>query len=287
MKGKPDINIGVFTVSAPEYDPFEALDVFARLGYTGVEWRVIQDPGDKSKPSFWSGNRTSMSAEELIEKAPELKKKARSLGLAMPSLGAYVDCSHLGVVELHMKAAVAIGAKSLRIGPGAYNREQGRYRDLFKKARAQYAKVAKLAARYRVRALIETHMGLLTPSVASAVAVLQGLDPAHVGIMWDPANGVTEGAETCAMAVDLAGDYLAEVHVKNVRAESRREADGRTLWCYKSCPPDVGIVNWPAVVAELKKAKFKGWFFMEDFSTEQPLRERLEHDIRWFRRVLD
>ena len=60
------MKFGIFTVSIPEYDPEKALEVAAEIGYDGLEWRVIKDDGDRSKPSFWSGNRTSMTAEELL-----------------------------------------------------------------------------------------------------------------------------------------------------------------------------------------------------------------------------
>mgnify|MGYP002682747527 CR=1 FL=1 len=59
----------VTSVILPDLDVVETCQLLQELGYDGVEWRVTPDPGDKSRPTFWYGNRSSMTAEELIERA--------------------------------------------------------------------------------------------------------------------------------------------------------------------------------------------------------------------------
>jgi sugar phosphate isomerase/epimerase len=280
------MKLGVFTVSVPEWDPIECIEKLGALGYDGIEWRVCEDKGDRSKPSFWSGNRTSMTAEELMVRSRELKAKAKAHKLAMPSLGSYINCDRLDWVETHMQACKAIGAKSLRIGPGGYKSENGPYPEQIRRLRAQYRKVAKLARQYKVRAVIETHMGQFCPTVHKAMGVLDGLDPKDVGIMWDPGNQVTEGSERYDMAIEIAGPYLAEVHVKNAAWFPGEEKDGRTTWAARSCPVHKGIVDWPAVIASLKAHRYNGWLFFEDFSTEKPQEARVARNLRWFRSLL-
>lgn len=275
------MKLGVFTVSMPDYEPIEAAALLKQFGYDGVEWRCTTDTGDRSKPSFWSGNRTSMTAEEIIRRAPELK----ATGLAMPSLGSYIaiDSCTFADAELHMRAAAAIGAKNLRISAGQYGRAPGQFWDLFKKARENYAQLADLAAKHNVRAVIETHMGQLGPSAMKARAILEGLNPQHVGIMWDPANQVFEGGENYKMALEIAGEYLAEVHAKNSRYVPGEKANGFRPWQYQSAPLRDGIVNWPDVIKTLKAFGYDDWIFFEDFSTEQPLLDRLKDNLAWFR----
>ena len=280
------IKLGVFTVSLPDYDPVKALEVLAELGYDGVEWRIVKDAGDRSHPSFWSGNRTSMSPVEVIANAKMLKRKAREFGLRMPSLGTYLDCSDLDAVDLNMRAAVAIGARNLRIASGVYDGNKMKHADMMRKARRAYAKVAKLAAQHKVRALIETHMGLVAPSVFATMQILQGLDPKDVGIMWDPANQIAEGGETVAMALDIAGDYLAEVHAKNMKFVQQDTVRGQQVWSLANCPVHEGLVNWPDVVDHLHKINYKGWVMLEDFSTAKPAKERLRQNLRYFRALL-
>ncbi|OGV66576.1 MAG: hypothetical protein A2498_11230 [Lentisphaerae bacterium RIFOXYC12_FULL_60_16] len=280
------MKLGVFTVSVPEWDPLECLEQLKTIGYDGVEWRVCEDTGDRAKPSFWSGNRTSMTADELIARADELKARARALGMEMPSVGAYIDCSDLKIVERHFEACRTLGARNIRIGPGGYKLAHGTYPDQVKKIRRQYHKVAKLAERYGVRAVIETHMGQLCPTVHKAMGVLDGMDPAQVGIMWDPGNQVYEGSEVYRMAIEIAGPYLAEVHVKNSTWGADEVQNGRTTWKCSSKPVHQGIVDWPAVVGALKETGYHGWLFFEDFSTEEPMRDRVARNCRWFRSLI-
>jgi sugar phosphate isomerase/epimerase len=280
------MKLGVFTVSMPEYEPLRALEVLAEMGYDGVEWRVCQDPGDRKTPTFWSGNRTSMTAAELMARAGELKAKAGALKLKMPALAAYIGCQDLAVVEEHFRAAAAIGARNVRISPGGYDRARGDYPAQVKEARAQYRKVARLAAKHGGRALIETHMGQLGPSVTKARAILEGMDPEQVGIMWDPGNQVVEGGEVYSMAIESAGPYLGEVHAKNlafVKGEAKAE---RTTWQAVSVPMREGLVDWPEVIGALKKAGYKGWIHFEDFSEVQPLSDRLRDNVAWFRKLI-
>lgn len=276
------MKFGIFTVSMPDYEPIAALEKAAALGYDGLKWRVVEDKGDRNKPLFWSGNRTSMTATELIARAPELKAKAMALGLAMPSLGTYIDASNLDAVRLSMEAARAVGAKCLRISAGGYDPAKGGYRELVSKARVQYAKVAALAKEHGVRAVIETHHGQLAPSVGKAMMILDGLDPAQVGIMWDPANQVYEGLENYRMAIELAGPYLAEVHVKN----AKYVLDG-LKWKATWAPVNAGIVDWPAVMEELQRAGYQDWVIFEDFSTELPLDERLAFNLSYFKKLVE
>jgi sugar phosphate isomerase/epimerase len=280
------MKLGVFTVSMPDYDPMQALAKLAELGYDGVEWRVCQDSGDKSKPSFWSGNRTSMTAAELSRNADSLKAKVKALGLEMPGVGAYIDARDPKAVEEHLAATAAIGARNVRIGPGGYDAKRGAYLEQLAESRRRFATVAQLAAKHGVRAVIETHMGLLTPTVTKTMEVLRDLDPRHVGIMWDPGNQVVEGREIYSMAIENAGPYLAEVHAKNMGWIRGDAAEGRVTWKTVSMPLREGMVDWPEAVAALKRAGYNGWIHLEDFSTVYPLEERLRGNLAWFRELL-
>lgn len=280
------MKIGVFTVSTPEYEPIELLEKLAALGYDGVEWRMTEDKGDRSKPSYWEGNRTTLTAEEAIARGPELRARARSLGLEIASVAAYVDCQDLAKVDLHLEATAALGATNCRVNSGTWRVHLGRYWDMMRACKAKYAKVAGIAARHGVRALIETHPGQLCPSVFKALWVLEGLDPRHVGIMWDPSNQISEGGEKVPMVLDMIGPYLAEVQVKNARYVSGPGPGRQTLWKNEPCPVWAGIIDWPNVLKLLRQAGYDGWLFFEDFSTDQPTETKLREDVAWFRELL-
>lgn len=278
------MKLGVFTVSSPEYYPLELMDKLAEIGYDGIEWRVAEDNGNKDEPSFWQGNRAGMTAEELIQDSDVLIEKAEKLNLSMPSLGAYIDCFNLEKVEKHFQAANAIGSKNIRINPARYSLDES-YASLLDKTRKHYAEVATLAAKYNVRACIETHMGIIAPSMFKTMAILEGLNPENVGIMWDPANQIVEGLERFDMAMDIAGNYLAEVHAKNMCYE-KVETDGQIKWQAKAAPLDEGQVDWKALINILKEKNYDGWIFLEDFSTDKSTDEKLVHNYQYFKNML-
>jgi sugar phosphate isomerase/epimerase len=279
------MKLGVFTVSVPEWDPIATLENLSRMGYDGVEWRVYADvPHDP--PGFWRGNRCSMSAQQIIDRAAELKAKAAACKMAMPSLATYIGYEDLPAVELHMRAAVAIGATALRIGAGGYDNSTGGYWQKLQAVRRGYVEVAKLAAKYNVRALVETHPGTMTSSIPLALAVLDGLDPKHVGLMWDPANCQVEGHSDFRMSLELAGAYLGELHAKNCHLENKGLENGQTKWEWAACPVPEGAVHWPKLIALLKEFGYDGWLMFEDFSTVQPMAQRVAANAAWFRKLL-
>jgi len=280
------MKLGVFTVSMPDYELPAAMEKLAAMGYAGLELRVCEDKGDRSKPSFWSGNRASVTAEEIIARAGELKTKAKACGLEIPSLAAYVNSADPQSVEEHCRAAAALGAMNVRINACPYDAKRGDYPRQAEEERSRYADVAQIAARHGVRAVIETHMGQLCPTVATAMHVLRDLDPRHVGIMWDPGNQIHEGLEVYSMALELAGPYLAEVHAKNGRYAQGEPTQGRATWKPVWCPLREGLVDWPAVIAALKRSGYAGWIMFEDFSTDQPLDARLRDNLAWFRELI-
>jgi sugar phosphate isomerase/epimerase len=93
-----------------------------------------------------------------------------------------------------------------------------------------------------------------------------------------------EGSESYKMAIDIAGEYLAEVHAKNAWYVPEK-LDGYRLWKYQSSPLRDGVVNWPEVIKCLKAAGYDDWIIFEDFSTEQPLLDRLTDNLKWFREL--
>ena len=271
------MKLGVFTVSLPEYTPEECLEKIHEHGYEGVQWRIIEDNGDKSVPGYWSGNRNSMSLKELQKKTKQLNQLANSLNVSMESLGTYVESQNLDDVKKHFEIAKMLDAKSVRINTGYYNDSEN-FQKQINRLRKQYEKVCKLAEKYDLKALIETRVGQLTPSIGKSMIVLQGLPPEHVGILWDPSNQIEEGLESYQMAIDTAGKYLAQVHVKNKQWEHTEFTDPYVKWKTSNCPIHKGIVNWPSLISLLKKSKYKGWLYFEDFSTNNDTDYKLKYN---------
>jgi sugar phosphate isomerase/epimerase len=274
----------IFTVSLPEWVPEQALINLRAAGYDGIEWRVIdQQPADP--PGFWAGNRCTWPLTSLIQDAPQIKALCQTHGLTIPSLGTYVNCENLAAVEIAMQGAVALGAPQLRVGVPNYTGKEA-YLPIRERAVQQYREVEKLAARYGVRALIEIHMGNITPSASSAAAFLQGFDPQYVGVIHDAGNMVYEGYEQYRMGLEVLGSYLAHVHIKNTawRIIGQR-SDGSNEWRAEFAALRSGVVDLRQLLSALRAVEYDSWLSFEDFSTSQPLAERVADNLAYIKQV--
>lgn len=275
------MKIGVYSVSTPDLSPTELIEACAKFGFQGIEWRVQKDTGDTRKPWFWSGNRATLSVEEVYARKDELCALAREKGISFPSICPNIGCNDLPEVKIRMDAAVALGATALRVATPAYRPEEESFNKTCTRARDDYARVADEAEKRGVKAMIEIHDGLITPTIAAAMEILDGLNPLHAGIIWDPGNQVAEGLERYEMACDIAGEYLAEVHMKNRHWERVYNEDTqKDEWKTVFCPVDEGIIEWDKVVSVLKKYTYSGWVMMEDFTPTGSSLERMQHTMK-------
>lgn len=279
------MKLSVFTVCMPEFTPEECVKYIASIGGDAVEWRCNYDKGDRTIPSYWSGNRTTITPEEMIKDAAHIKKICADEGLSMPSVGTYACSNDLEKVKVYMEAAAAVGAKNMRVSPPGYDKTKP-YMDQFNQCREDYAKVAEYAKEFGVRANVETHMGQLGPTVFKARALIEGLSPDQVGIMYDPGNQIYEGYEVPAMAISIAGEYLGEVHAKNTRYVIDDRGTQRISWKPEACPLDSGIVQWPVVIEELKKINYQGVIALEDFSSALPTEEKVKGAFDYLRGLI-
>jgi len=68
------MKISVFTVMTPEFTPEEIVGKLARMGFEGVEWRVVAVlKENEQKTPFWKGNKCTLSLQTLEEKADRIK----------------------------------------------------------------------------------------------------------------------------------------------------------------------------------------------------------------------
>lgn len=280
------MNYSVFSVSTPDLTPERAAPVLAELGYAGIEWRVTdQRPSADGQPGFWAGNRCTWPLTSFVEDAPRIKALTESAGLAMPGLGTYASCDDLDAVERSMRGAAILGVPQLRINVPSYDGATS-YVALRDRALGQYRDVAALARQHGLRALIEIHHARLLPSASSAAIFAGHFDPADVGVIYDAGNMVYEGFEHYRLGLEVLGPYLALVHCKSARWRSfPPDSDGITRWEATWAPLRGGVVDFPALFAALRQVGYGGWISLEDFSTDQPLIDRLRDNLAYLRSV--
>jgi sugar phosphate isomerase/epimerase len=286
------MRFAVFTVSVPEWTPEQALEKLAEQGWDGIEFRVLDTPGPAAgeQPDFWKGNRCTLALSTLVADGPRRAQQIRHAGLGLPGIGAYALCSAPEEVELALAGGAAIGAPLVRIrvpgfGAGAATEP---YPTIFARAREQYAEVARRAAAHGVRAMVELHHATIVSSPSAALRFLDGLDPRHVGVLHDLGNMLNEGKEHVLSGLEMLGDYLAHVHVKNGRwVPGRRRPDGGLAWSFEWAPLNQGQADLPELFGGLKRIGYDGWVSTEDFSTELPQEERTARNLATLRSLVD
>lgn len=289
------MKFSVFTASTPEWSPEQAVAQLAAQGWDGVEWRVT-DQAAAETPGFWAGNRCTIPLTGMEAELPRVRALAEQAGLGVSGVGGYVPCGEHDDVERMLAATAALGAPQVRVVvPALGTAEWGgkpasgiAYPELFSQAREDFAWVAERAAHHGVKALVELHHRTLVSSASAALRLLDGLDPAHVGVIHDLGNVQIEGHEDHLAAFQMLGPYLAHVHVKNGRWVSDGLGEfGETQWRHEWAPLREGISSVLAYFRALRKHGYDGWIALEDFSTELPLAERTAQNFDFVRRAWD
>ncbi len=276
------MKLSVFTVMLPDLTPAEAVTALSDNGYHGVEWRVTRVPRQRQAeaPSFWGNNLCTLAP--TADEARRARSLAESAGLQIPSLGTYIEVGDTEAVATAMRFAQIAGAPQIRVGVGRTG--QGSYAQLFESTRDFLGEVEKLAFRFGVKAIIETHHGTIAASASAAFRLVESFDPVAIGVIYDPGNMVFEGYEDYQLGLELLGPYLAHVHLKNA-AWQRPSAGG--LWHAVWSPLENGVVDFPRLLQALKEVGYQGWLGLEDFSNARPTPLALAHNIDFVRRLIE
>ena len=279
------MKFALFSGSAPDWTPADLTARLASQGWDGVEWRVV-DQKNAAEPGFWAGNRATFPFTGIGGLADEINRVTSGAGLEHAGIAGYVPIGERENVDTLLAATAAIGAKQVRVqvpkaAPGT------RYHALFAQTQADAAHAAVRARHHGVKALIQIHHGNIVATASAAVRLLEGLDPAHIGIIHDLGNLTIEGREgltSYTPGLEILGDYLAHVHIKNaVWKPAQTLADGTVDWQWSWASLRAGMGDVPAYFRALKEVGYDAWVTVENFTTDLPLEERLADDLAYLR----
>lgn len=282
------MKFAIFTASTPEWTPQQAVTEIAARGWDGVEWRVVDQQPPSGGSGFWQGNKCTWPVSSFLDDVDEIGRITGEAGLGMPSIGNYARCNQLDIVETVMKGAAALGVTQMRVPPR--QPDENGYNAAFEASRRDYHQVQELSQQYGVKALVELHHQSLLSSCSAAARFCDGFDPAHVGVIHDIGNMVIEGYERLDWGLQILGDYLAHVHVKNaapVAGEPQNVGTDAefTPWTTPWAPMRTGIANLPALFEALRGIGYDGWVSVEDFSTEVELGERISDNLAFLKAI--
>ena len=265
------MKIAGHTMGTPEYSLPEAIRFFSSIGLDGIEIIVQTD-----------GYRCAIGLDADTSETAAVKKLLRENNLEVACLTPYLnlfnslneaerlaECGRLRKVIL---LAETFAAPSIRIYGGKFvtgEMDEGGLKI------AQLAKSMRecgdFAKAHNVRLCMENHFGTMTTTAEKSAGIARLIDHSNVGILYDQANIAFFPAEEFGEAIRLQAGRIFHVHVKDL---VYREAAGR-LVCSEvshikesertvsSRIPGEGILDWPSILASLKKSGYDGWLSLE------------------------
>lgn len=174
--------------------------------------------------------------------------------------------------ERVLGACAEAGVPLARTGFYRYDPALG-YARCLERARRGLADLAAIADRHGVRLAVQLHHVTIHPSAAHALRLIGDLD---VLCYADPGNQAKEGSEDWRLTLDLLGDRLACMGVKN--AAWRHGPQG---WECTFVPLADGLVRWPEIISGLRERAYAGPLSLHvHYPTDDPLavlRRDLDH----------
>lgn len=274
-----------FCSSAAPWLPLPALLPYA-AGYDGIEIAIKPMRFDAGAVvDFWSNNAACLSSQDLEAELPKAVEALAAHRVRCAVVSTYHDATDTAMLRRCARAARGLGCGLVRATVAAPAADaSGQLAGL----RRAWRELAALGADLGVRFLLELHDQSAVPSASAALRVLEGLDPATVGVIWDVANTCCEGNEAIPLAFALLGPFLAHVHVKQRRYRVLDDPGHRLSRLAMDIVPlgDDGHVPWAAISAAFATAGYTGWYSLEDFTRLGRGPARLAEDLAWARATL-
>ena len=112
--------------------------------------------------------------------------------------------------------------------------------------------------------------GSILINATAAWPLVEGLEPAHIGIKLDPGNSLAqEGYEYFPYQIDLLGEYVAALGAKDGCSLRNQPFDDEAKgWKRVFAPATEGQTNYPLIFRELCRAGFDGPVILMPFYHE-------------------
>lgn len=236
------------TMGTPDLDLVEAIDLFAEIGFDGIEIRCAKD--GQIDP-------TSFSASDLDAARAALDRTGLSVVCLTPYNRDFVTearASELAALRRVVDIAAALSCPLVRLYGGTDPVPDGvSPGQAWERTVTGIRELADHAAERDVGFCVETHIGSLTFVASDAVRMVRDVGRENVGILLDFAWVHLAGRETAAEAVEACAPYLVHCHYKDWIIE----ADGPAPAWHARLMGE-GTIPWKDFFAELVRSGYDG-----------------------------
>lgn len=191
----PAMQTGLVSVSFRQLSVDQLIAIAAEAGLDSIEWGgdVHVPPGD-------------------IPLARSAGERTRAAGLTVACYGSYyrLTDAEAGMAQQVVDTAEAMGAPLIRVwagNSGSTNASAALRAEICRNAQH----IAGLAAEKGIDIAFEFHGGTLTDTAASARALLDAVDSASTGTLWQPPVGMSTA--DCIDSIRTVAPYIRNIHV--------------------------------------------------------------------------
>lgn len=201
-------------------------------------------------------NGGHVEPEQVETGLPAAAEAIRKAGLEITMITTAIGGISVPQTPAIFKTMRALGIKYYRWGGMKYV-EKSSVKEQIATLRPMVKTLADKSAEQGVCGIYHTHSGLgeFGASIWDILAVVDGLDPAAVGINYDIGHATVEGGfGGWVNSFRAAGPYVRGVALKDFKWEKNAKGQWRPEWC----PLGDGMVDWSSFAQRLKGTTFNG-----------------------------
>ena len=236
------MKVALSTQVCREWDLEHSLRAAAQMGYDGIELLICEPltPVEKVQPV-----------------ATQMKGLAGTLGVEIPVLtlvGAVTEyAAQPAYWESFVELAAGLGAEVVKTPAAPPSAREATDAD-FQAAGEAARQCGEVAAEHGLRLACETHMGMVTNSIAGTLRFLEQAASDHVYLTLDVCNLYVSGDDQLA-AVEALVEWTVLLHVKDGKRV------GADAWSWH--PMGLGEMDWAATLARLGELGYRDWASIE------------------------
>ena len=197
-----------------------------------------------------------VTPERVKQDLPPLISTLRKHGLEIPMITTDIVDADTPYAEDILSTASQLGIRYYRWGGLTYKPDIPLAQQL-DSMKPRVEKLAALNARYRATAMYHTHSGLnvVGASIWDLHELLEGLDPASIGVNYDVGHATVEGGfGGWINSYRITGKYLHGIAVKDFLWEKKGKDNWRPAWK----PLGDGMVRLPEFFRMVAHSQFNG-----------------------------